>query len=87
MVVGATAPRKMQNIRAIVGEDVPLLVPGIGTQGGDLASCMKAGKNTSGTGIIISSSRSIIYAEGGENFAYAACQATLELRDNINKYR
>ena len=87
LVVGATAPREMKEIRSIVGNDMPLLVPGIGSQGGDLATCMSAGKNPSGRGLLISSSRSIIYADGSKNFAHAARQATTRLRDNINGYR
>ena len=87
LVVGATAPQEMKDIRAIVGNDMPLLVPGIGAQGGDIGACMAAGKNDSGQGLLLNSSRSIIYADGGKNFARAAHLATSQLRESINKYR
>ena len=87
LVAGATAPEKIREIRTIAGEDIPLLVPGIGAQGGDLESCMKAGNNSAGTGIIVNSSRGIIYAGGGENFAETSRQAAIRLRDQINQYR
>ena len=83
LVVGATAADKMQEIRTIAGENMPLLVPGIGAQGGDLAACMAAAKGA----VIINASRSIIYAKQGKDFARAARQAALQLRSEINKYR
>jgi orotidine-5'-phosphate decarboxylase len=61
LVVGATYPKELAEIRAIVG-DMPLLIPGIGAQGGDLAATVKAGMNSKGNGMIINSSRGIIYA-------------------------
>ncbi len=62
LVVGATYPVDLQDIRGLVGDDIPLLIPGIGAQGGDLERTVKAGKNSRGTGIIINSSRGIIFA-------------------------
>jgi len=86
LVVGATYPEELKKIRAIVG-DMTLLIPGVGAQGGDIQAAVTAGKNNDGTGIIIHSSRSIIYASGDENFAQAARDATIKLKEEINKYR
>lgn len=86
LVVGATYTNEMQSIRQLVG-DVPFLVPGIGAQGGDLAATMEAGVTVSGNGLLISASRSVIYASNGTDFADAARQEALKLRDDINTYR
>lgn len=61
LVAGATYPKILKQIRSQIG-DVPLLIPGIGTQGGDLESVLKVAKNSHGTGVIINSSRGIIFA-------------------------
>lgn len=87
LVVGATYPKEMKIIRAIVGPDMPFLVPGVGAQGGDVEKTVKAGTNKDGNGLIISSSRAIIYASNGEDFAEAARKQATGLRDEINKYR
>lgn len=86
LVVGATAPSEMAAIRKIVGE-MPFLVPGIGAQGGDIAAVMAAGKTEDGAGLVINSSRGVLYASSGEDFAEAARVETLSLRDEINQYR
>ncbi|MCX8085269.1 MAG: orotidine-5'-phosphate decarboxylase [Rhodocyclaceae bacterium] len=86
LVVGATFPQELARVRAIVG-DMPLLVPGIGAQGGDISATVKAGQTAAGTGLIINSSRAILYAGQGEDFAQAARGAALETRDTINRYR
>jgi orotidine-5'-phosphate decarboxylase len=86
LVVGATYPAELADIRARVG-DLPLLVPGVGAQGGDVAKVMAAGKTTGGTGLVISSSRAILYASSGDDFAEAARKAAKELRDSINAHR
>ena len=86
LVVGATYPEELADIRARVG-DVPFLVPGVGAQGGDVAKVKQVGKTAAGTGLVISSSRAILYASSGEDFAVAARKATLELRDSINTHR
>ncbi len=85
LVVGATYPSELKRVREIVG-DMPLLIPGIGAQGGDIAATVKAGQDSRGWGMIINSSRSIIYASQGKNFAQAAREATLELSTEINRY-
>jgi orotidine-5'-phosphate decarboxylase len=87
LVVGATWPEQLGDVRAIVGGDVPLLVPGIGAQGGDVEAVLKHGLNADRTGLIISSSRAILYASGGADFAEAAARVARETRDRINRYR
>ncbi len=86
LVVGATYPEELADIRTRVG-DLPLLVPGVGAQGGDVAKVMAAGKTTAGTGLVISSSRAILYASSGDDFASAARKAAQDLRDSINAHR
>jgi len=86
LVVGATYPRELAEVRKIVG-DMPFLVPGVGVQGGDVAQAVQNGQTAAGTGLIISSSRGILYASSGEDFASAARAATLALRDEINACR
>jgi orotidine-5'-phosphate decarboxylase len=86
LVVGATYPGELQEIRALVG-NMPFLVPGIGAQGGDIEKAVINGKDKDGTGMIINSSRGIIYAGDGKNFAQAARAAALQLKDEINRYR
>jgi len=86
LVVGATYPKELARVRAIVG-DMPLLVPGIGAQGGDVAASVKAGQTSRGAGIVVSSSRAIIYAGQKEQFAADARAAARSARDEINRYR
>ena len=86
LVVGATWPRELAQVREIVGE-MPFLVPGVGAQGGDVEAVVKAGKTADGGGLVISSSRAILYAGQGEDFAAAAQRAARELRDEINGFR
>jgi orotidine-5'-phosphate decarboxylase len=88
LVVGATFPEELAQVRAIVG-DMPLLVPGIGAQGGDIAATVGAGQTANGMGMMISSSRAIIYAtpQAGEDFADAARRVAIETRDAINGHR
>ena len=86
LVVGATFPEELGVIRGIVG-DMPLLIPGVGAQGGDVEGVVKNGKTADGTGLMINSSRAILYASSGEGFAEAAADAARELRDAINRWR
>jgi len=86
IVVGATYPDELADIRRRVG-DLPFLVPGVGAQGGDVAKVMAAGRTAAGTGLVISSSRAILYASGGDDFAAAARKAAQDLRDSINAHR
>ncbi|MFN7212080.1 MAG: orotidine 5'-phosphate decarboxylase, partial [Lysobacteraceae bacterium] len=87
LVVGATWPGQLGEVRAIVGGDVPLLVPGVGAQGGDVEAVLKHGLNADRTGLIVSSSRAILYASSGPDFAEAAARVARETRDLINRYR
>ena len=86
LVVGATFPAEIARVRAIVG-DMPLLVPGIGAQGGDIEATVKAGRTADATGLMINSSRAILYAGHDEQFASAARRAAEETRAAINRYR
>ena len=86
LVVGATYPAELKKVRTIVG-DMPILIPGIGAQGGEVAATVIAGKDSRGCGMIINSSRAIIFASQGPDFAQAARKATENLRAEINKYR
>jgi orotidine-5'-phosphate decarboxylase len=87
LVVGATWPEQLGEVRAIVGPSMPLLVPGIGAQGGDLEAVLKHGLNAERTGLVISSSRAILYASGSDDFAEAAARAARATRDAINRWR
>lgn len=71
LVVGATYPEELREVREIVG-DLPILVPGVGAQGGDLDQVVKLGRDSHGHGLIISLSRSVLYASDGSDFADAA---------------
>ncbi len=86
LVVGATYPEELGEIRRIVG-DMPLLVPGVGAQGGDVESVLKFGLTTAGHGIAINSSRGIIYAGQDQDFAQRAGVAARDLNDLVNRYR
>ena len=86
LVAGATFPQELGEIRRIVGT-TPLLVPGIGAQGGDLEGVLKYGLTEDKTGLVINSSRGIIYASSGSDFAEKAAAACRELKDAINRHR
>jgi len=90
LVVGATFPAELAQVRKMVG-DMPLLVPGIGAQGGDVQASVQAGRTAAGAGMMINSSRAILYAKPddktGESFAQAARRVALETKDAINRFR
>jgi len=86
LVVGATAPKELTKIRNLQPE-MPLLIPGIGPQGGDLAHAVAAGVNDQGERAIINSSRQVLYASSEPDFASAAREAARALREAINRYR
>ena len=86
LVVGATFPAELAEVRCIVG-DLPLLVPGVGAQGGDVQATVNAGKTAAGVGLMINSSRAILYAGKGEDFAEQARKVAIATRDEINQYR
>ena len=84
LVVGATFPEEIAKVRAIVG-DMSLLIPGIGAQGGDIDATVNAGRiaGAPGTGMIINSSRAILYASSGADFAQAARAVAQSTRDAL----
>ena len=82
LVVGATFPRELRRVREIVGE-MPLLVPGVGAQGGDIDAVVDAGATAQGSGMMVNSSRAILYASAGEDFATAAADAARATRDAL----
>lgn len=84
LVVGATFPDELAQVRKIVG-DMPLLVPGVGAQGGDVVATVKAGRTANGTGMMINSSRAVLYAtpQAEETFADAARRVAIDTRDAI----
>ncbi len=84
LVVGATYPEELKLIRQRYPE-IPLLIPGVGTQGGELETVVMNGVDTGRRRTIINSSRQILYASRGRDFATAARQTALELRNQINK--
>jgi orotidine-5'-phosphate decarboxylase len=86
LVIGATYPQELAEIRAVTG-DLPFLVPGVGAQGGDVAAAVQAGRTAEGLGLVLNSSRGILYASSGDDFESAARAATRALRDEINRYR
>src|SRR5579863_616750 len=86
VVVGATYPEELRRVRSLVG-DMPILIPGIGAQGGEVAATVKAGQDSRGRGMIINSSRGIIFASRDSDFAQVARKATEHLHAEINGYR
>ncbi|MDD5437938.1 MAG: orotidine-5'-phosphate decarboxylase [Patescibacteria group bacterium] len=87
LVVGATYPEQLGWVRKIVGDNMYILVPGIGKQGGDLVATLKNGLNSRGTGLIINSSSGIIFASKGEDYAEAARRETIKLHEQITVIR
>ncbi|MBA3724215.1 MAG: orotidine-5'-phosphate decarboxylase [Candidatus Levybacteria bacterium] len=86
MFMGATYPEQLSEIRKIVG-NMTFLVPGVGAQGGDIEAFLSAGLNAELAGLIINSSRGIIFASNGKDFAERAREETVKLKEEINKYR
>jgi orotidine-5'-phosphate decarboxylase len=83
LVVGATYPAALERIRALC-PGLPLLVPGVGAQGGDLAAAVRGAVDARGERAIVNASRSILYAGAGADFAAAARQEALRLRETLN---
>lgn len=86
LVVGATAPDELSSVRTRC-PSIPLLVPGVGAQGGDLERVVTSGADSEQKGLVINSSRGIIYASGGTDFAEAAGTAARDLNEAINRHR
>ena len=83
VVVGATVPDELARVRSIVGS-MPVLIPGIGAQGGDLEASVRNGTDADGRRALIAASRSVIYASKGADFAEAARAEAERLRAAIN---
>ena len=86
LVVGALYPDALSRVRGIVG-DMPLLVPGIGAQGGDLDAVLECGLDSRGVGLMINVSRDILYAGTQDDFARSASLKAESYRDRINAAR
>ena len=80
--MGATQPAEIARVRELAPE-TPLLVPGIGAQGGDVNAAVAAGLDAHGRGMIINSSRAVIFAGQDENYAQASAKAAQATRDSI----
>lgn len=85
LVVGATHPRELQQVRQ-VSSDLPFLIPGVGAQGGDLETAMRIGATATGDLAIINASRAIIFADAGKNFAEAAAREARKMRDEMRNF-
>jgi orotidine-5'-phosphate decarboxylase len=86
LVVGATYPEQLGAVRSVAG-DLPILLPGVGAQQGDLAASVRAGVTADGLGLLASASRSILYASRGEDFAEAARAEATRTREAIEAAR
>jgi orotidine-5'-phosphate decarboxylase len=87
LMVGATYPEDLAEARRLVGSDMVFLVPGVGAQSGNTEATVRGGLNSQGRGLILNSSRDIIYAGSGEDFTEKARARALEVRDMINSFR
>ncbi|MEX1167390.1 MAG: orotidine-5'-phosphate decarboxylase, partial [Hydrogenophaga sp.] len=91
LVVGATYPKEIERVRELA-PTLPLLIPGVGAQGGDALATVRAGLRTDATGaitgtVIVNSSRAILYASQGADFAQAARAEAMRTRDTLNAAR
>ena len=86
LVMGATFPQELKRVREMC-PDMPILIPGLGAQAGDVEASVKFGIDAKGEKAIFNSSRQILYASKGMDFAQAARRAAQRLRDEINKVR
>ena len=86
LVVGATWPQQLAQVRSVIG-DMPVLVPGVGAQGGSAKDVVTHGCNSRGTGLVINSSRAVLYASAGSDFAEGAQAETSRLKEAVNKAR
>jgi orotidine-5'-phosphate decarboxylase len=91
LVVGATFPEEIARVRELA-PTLPLLIPGVGAQGGDAVATVKAGLTTDASGaitgtIVVNSSRAVLYASSGDDFASAARRVAMATRDALNAAR
>jgi orotidine-5'-phosphate decarboxylase len=84
LVVGATAPAELARVRSLVG-NLPILVPGVGAQGGDAAAAARAGATEDGTGLVVNSARAVMHASAGADFAVAARAVAAATRERIRE--
>ena len=87
LVVGATYPAEIERVRELA-PTLPLLIPGVGAQGGDAVATVKAGWRANADGssagsVIVNSSRAVLYASSGEDFAEAARKVAMQTRDTL----
>jgi orotidine-5'-phosphate decarboxylase len=85
--VGATWPEELKEVRELVGDELPILIPGVGAQAGDLEKAVRYGVNSRGELAIINVSRAVIFASSAEDFAQAARAAAQRLREEIELSR
>ena len=87
VVVGATVPDELRVVRGLVGDNIPILIPGVGAQGGDLATAVRNGVNSRGDGFVINASRSVLYADtvDGQSFAEAARAEVVRMNEVIRQ--
>jgi orotidine-5'-phosphate decarboxylase len=86
-VVGATYPEELKTVRTILGETIPILIPGVGKQGGDIEKTVRNGTNAQGEMALINSSREIIFTGEHQDFAEQSRKKAELVRNEINKYR
>ena len=86
-VVGAPYPEELKTVRALLGEEIPILIPGVGRQGGDVEKTVRNGTNSHGEMALINSSREIIFAGDQQDFAEQARKKAVTIRNDINNYR
>lgn len=87
LVVGATAPEELAAVRAKIGPEMPILLPGVGAQGGDPEVALPAGLGSAPASLLVNVSRSVLYASAGEDFAAAAAREADRLRVQLNEIR
>ncbi|MEK7520066.1 MAG: hypothetical protein AAB581_02380, partial [Patescibacteria group bacterium] len=87
VAASAKHPDALKNVRRIVGNNMPILVLGVGEQGAEIKNAVGIGKDNDGRGMIINNGRGIIFASNGTDFAEAARHETIKLRDLINQHR
>jgi orotidine-5'-phosphate decarboxylase len=86
LVVGATYPHDLARVRQAC-PDLPILLPGVGAQQGELEASVAAGMDREGKGLLVVSARQVLYASSGADFATAARRAALALRERISRVR
>lgn len=86
LVVGATYPEQLKDVRSRVGDQV-ILLPGVGAQGGDVESSVSVGLNSRGLGLLCSTSRGVLFAGNGKDFDVKAQEVTMAVRDQVNAVR